>query len=75
MAKADLIKMEMLILDNNDVMSARNIIRDLIIAESNYSRVESEDITSLMTALAVLQRITHRKDKEIKKMFDKRNEL
>ena len=63
----------MLVLDNNEIERARNTIRDLIITESNYDRVDSDDILILRYALAVLQRITHRKDKEIKNMFDERN--
>jgi hypothetical protein len=73
MAKTDLIKMEMLILDNQDIERASNIVRDLIIAESNYDRIDNDDISTLRSALAVMRRITHRKDKEIKKMFNERN--
>jgi uncharacterized membrane protein YhiD involved in acid resistance len=73
MAKTDLIKMEMLILDNQDIEKARNVVRDLIITESNYDRVDSDDISTLRNALAVMRRITHRKDQEIKKMFNERN--
>jgi hypothetical protein len=73
MVKTDLIKMEMLILNTNEIEKARNIVRDLIITESNYDRVDSDDIYTLRNALAVMRRIADRQHKEIKKMFNERH--
>ena len=73
MVNADLITMEMLILYHDEIQKARNIIRDLIIYESDYNRIESDDITTLGNALTVLKRITDRKNKEIERIFNERN--